>query len=97
MTSPSDHELITMCLQATQTAAEAFGELYERHSPSLYAFLRALHPGDEHASRDALQETFVKCWRNQNKLSDIQSLKAWIFRIALNTARDMRQTAWRRR
>jgi RNA polymerase sigma factor (sigma-70 family) len=48
-------------------------------------------------ARDALQETFLKCWRNQEKLPEIRQLKAWIFRIALNTARDLRQTAWRRK
>jgi RNA polymerase sigma factor (sigma-70 family) len=29
--------------------------------------------------------------------NEIQNLKAWIFRIALNTGRDMRETAWRRK
>lgn len=48
-------------------------------------------------ARDALQETFVKCWRNRDKLGAVENLKAWIFRVALNTGRDLRQTAWRRR
>ena len=47
-------------------------------------------------ARDALQEAFVKCWRSREQVAEIQNLKAWIFRVALNTARDMRQTAWRR-
>ena len=47
-------------------------------------------------ARDAYQETFVKCWRNRGQVESVQNLKAWIFRIALNTGRDMRQTAYRR-
>ena len=53
--------------------------------------------GNLEDARDALQEAFIKCWRNQDKLSEIENLKAWIFRIALNTGRDIRETAWRRK
>jgi RNA polymerase sigma-70 factor (ECF subfamily) len=53
--------------------------------------------GNVEDARDALQETFVKCWRSKQKVPEVRNLKAWVFRIALNTGRDMRQTAWRRR
>jgi RNA polymerase sigma-70 factor (ECF subfamily) len=53
--------------------------------------------GNLEDARDALQEAFIKCWRNQDKLAEVQNVKAWIYRIALNTGRDVRETAWRRR
>ena len=53
--------------------------------------------GNREDAHDVLQETFVKCWRHREKLPQIENLRAWIFRIAVNTARDLRQTAWRRR
>ena len=53
--------------------------------------------GHSEDARDALQETFIKCWRHRDKLGQVQNLKAWIFRVALNAGRDARQTAWRRR
>lgn len=53
--------------------------------------------GNLEDARDALQETFIKCWRHRDEVSQVENLKAWIFRIALNTGRDMRQTAWRRK
>ena len=53
--------------------------------------------GNIEDARDALQETFVKCWRHKEKVAEVQNLKAWIFRIAMNTGRDLRQTAWRRK
>ncbi len=45
---------------------------------------------------EALQETFVKCWRRRDRLAQVENLRGWVFRIALNTARDIRATAWRR-
>jgi RNA polymerase sigma-70 factor (ECF subfamily) len=53
--------------------------------------------GNLQDAQDALQESFVKCWRNRDKIDELQNLKAWVFRVALNTGRDLRQTAWRRR
>ena len=53
--------------------------------------------GNREDARDALQETFIKCWRHRQRLDEVRNLKAWIFRVALNTGRDVRQTAWRRR
>lgn len=53
--------------------------------------------GNMEDAKDALQETFLKCWRKQHQLEKIENLKAWVFRIALNTGRDIRKTAWKRR
>ena len=53
--------------------------------------------GNRDDAQDAFQEAFLKCWRNRHKLHELENLKAWIFRVALNTGRDVRQTAWRRR
>ena len=53
--------------------------------------------GNAEDARDALQETFLKCWRHRDEVEGVGNLKAWIFRIALNTGRDLRGAAWRRR
>jgi RNA polymerase sigma factor (sigma-70 family) len=50
--------------------------------------------GNKEDAQDALQETFVKCWRHRQELPKIRNLRAWIFRLALNTGRDMRSAAW---
>jgi RNA polymerase sigma-70 factor (ECF subfamily) len=52
--------------------------------------------GNADDARDAFQEAFLKCWSRRQELESIQSLKAWVFRVAINTARDLRQTAYRR-
>ena len=48
-------------------------------------------------ARDAMQETFLKCWRRRDQIEQVENLKAWVFRIALNTGRDFRKAAWNRR
>jgi RNA polymerase sigma factor (sigma-70 family) len=53
--------------------------------------------GNAEDARDALQEAFLKCWRHRQDVPQIDNLKAWIFRIALNVGRDVRGAAWRRR
>lgn len=53
--------------------------------------------GNAEDAQDAAQETFLKCWRNQETLPEIQNLKAWIFRVGLNTAKDYQRSAWHRR
>ena len=53
--------------------------------------------GNAEDARDALQESFLKCWRSRDQLDEIQNLKAWVFKIALNTGRDVRKAAWNRR
>lgn len=71
-------------------------EAFARHQGELLGTLFYL-VGNLEDARDALQETFIKCWRHRDEVDEIQNLKAWIFRIALNTGRDMRETAWRRK
>ncbi len=53
--------------------------------------------GNREDACDALQEAFVKCWRRRDRLAEVENLRAWIFRIAMNAGRDLRSAAWRRR
>ncbi len=53
--------------------------------------------GSHDDAHDALQETFLKCWRNRQQIENVGNLKAWVFCIALNTGRDIRKAAWNRR
>jgi RNA polymerase sigma-70 factor (ECF subfamily) len=53
--------------------------------------------GNREDAQDAAQEAFVKCWRTQDTLPDVQNLRAWIFRVGLNTAKDMQRSAWHRK
>jgi len=70
----------------------AFNELRDELISTLWFVL-----GNQEDARDAAQEAFLKCWRAQAKLQDIRNLRAWIFRVGLNAAKDLRRSAWVRR
>lgn len=53
--------------------------------------------GNREDARDVLQEAFLKCWHRRDQLESVGNLRAWVFRVALNTARDVRKAAWNRR
>ena len=54
-----------------------------------YAMLR-----DAEQAKDAVQETFVKAYRAMDDWRGACSEKTWLTRIAVNTCRDMRRSAW---
>lgn len=53
--------------------------------------------GNADDAQDVAQETFLRCWRTQAGLTDVHDLRAWIFRVGLNAAKDLQRSAWRRR
>jgi len=54
-----------------------------------YAYLH-----DEELAKDAVQETFIKAYRNLGAFRRDASERTWLSRIAINTCKDMRRTAW---
>lgn len=53
--------------------------------------------GNQEDAKDIAQETFLRCWRASASLAEVRDMRAWIFRVSLNCARDLQRTAWRRR
>ena len=55
-----------------------------------------LYLSDQAQAEDALQDTWIKAWRHMGdyERKDIVSDKAWLMRIAINTCKDYRRTAW---
>jgi RNA polymerase sigma-70 factor (ECF subfamily) len=53
--------------------------------------------GNQEDALDIAQEVFLRCWRAQERLAGVENLKAWIFRVGLNAARDHQRSAWHRR
>jgi RNA polymerase sigma-70 factor (ECF subfamily) len=70
----------------------AFNELRDELVSTLWFIL-----GNREDAQDTAQEAFLKCWRAQATLKDVRDLRAWIFRVGLNAAKDLQRSAWHRR
>jgi len=79
-------------LQPDVEIVRAFNELRDELISTLMYLL-----GNRDDAMDAAQEAFLKCWRAKESMADVQNLRAWIFRVGLNTAKDLQRSAWARR
>jgi len=53
--------------------------------------------GNKDDAQDIAQDAFLRCWKKQDALPDVINLKAWIFKVAINAAKDLRKSAWKRK
>jgi RNA polymerase sigma-70 factor (ECF subfamily) len=84
MTDLSDVELVD---RARSGDAEAMGHLFERHYTMVFR-LAWRWCGVRDDAEDIAQETFVKLVRKLKTFRRRASFKTWLYRIAVNTARD---------
>lgn len=60
--------------------------------PLLRLCVMYLH--DEEQAKDAVQETFIKAYRNLDSFRAEASEKTWLSRIAINTCKNMYRSGW---
>ena len=55
-----------------------------------------LYLSDQAQAEDATQDTWIKAWKHMDDFErkGIANEKAWLLRIAINTCKDYRRTAW---
>jgi RNA polymerase sigma-70 factor, ECF subfamily len=70
----------------------AFNELRDELLSTLWFIL-----GNRDDAQEIGQEVFLRCWRARATLHEVRDLRAWIFRVGLNAARDVQRSSWRRR
>jgi RNA polymerase sigma-70 factor (ECF subfamily) len=75
--------------------AAAFDRLVQERSNEVYALLYRMTEDAEEA-RDLTQETFLRVFQSIERFRGDADLKTWIYRIAINQARN-RWRWWRRR
>jgi len=51
---------------------------------------------DRQLAEDAVQETFIKAYRNLSAFAGKSSEKTWLMKIAINTCRDLNRSGWMR-
>ena len=75
--------------------AAAYERLVAEQTGDVYALLFRL-TNDAEEARDLTQETFLRAFQSINRFRGDSTLKTWIYRIAINQARN-RWRWWRRR
>jgi RNA polymerase sigma-70 factor (ECF subfamily) len=77
----SDFELVQKSLQNP----DFFGEIITRYEKTLDRFLFRIGAHEKEDREDALQESFVKAYKNLNEVDEDLSFSSWIYRITRNT------------
>ena len=90
---PSAEEQFLERLRAGE--ASAFNRLVEERHGDIYALLYRLTEDPEEA-RDLTQETFLQAFRHLSSFRGDADLRTWLYRIAVNQARN-RWRWWKRR
>lgn len=76
-----------MFLQVYADQEEMAAFFYKQFYPAVYR-TACLYTRDAHLAEDVVQETFCKALQNFHQLNDQIKIKAWLLRIAANTAYD---------
>jgi RNA polymerase sigma factor (sigma-70 family) len=85
LSTPLEQQIVELLANGDK---KALNLLYENYSDSLYGVILKVTINEELA-QDALQETFIKVWKNAKKYDSKQAkLFTWLYRIAKNTAID---------
>jgi len=77
----SDARLSALARQGHERAFEA---IVERYRKPLQARCRRILPPDR--AEDAVQQTFLKTWVKLRDGTEIRDVRAWLYRVALNTS-----------
>ncbi|HEX9827580.1 MAG TPA: sigma-70 family RNA polymerase sigma factor [Flavobacteriaceae bacterium] len=85
MSIPLEQNIVRLLEKGDKTALNL---LYANYADSLYGVILKV-TNNEELAQDALQETFVKVWKNAKKYDSKKAkLFTWLYRIAKNTAID---------
>jgi RNA polymerase sigma-70 factor (ECF subfamily) len=89
MSSDSEGELIRRCCRGE---AEAWDELFDRHYAATGRFVFQLaHNFAREDAEEICQEVFLSVIKNLGSFKGGSQFQTWLFRIAVNKARDYRQ------
>ena len=78
-----------------QPPADRLDQMVRQYEKDLLR-LCCVYLRDRTAAEDAVQETFLKAFRNMDSFRGESSEKTWLTKIALNCCRDYRRSAWYR-
>ena len=70
-------------------------ELFGDYQNNLYAAAFNVCKNAEDA-KDVVQDTFIQYYSLKKDFDSEQHIRAWLFRVAINRAKNMNRTFWRR-
>lgn len=86
MTDVSEHDLVA---RARQSDVPAFTELLREHDNLMRAYAYRLLAGDMALAEDALQDAYLKAFRNIGRFRRESAFATWLHRIVHNCCVDM--------
>ncbi len=70
-------------------------ELFEKYQDNLYIIAFNVCKSAEDA-KDVVQDTFIQYYLAKKEFDDEQHIRAWLIRVAINKAKNVNNTFWRR-
>ena len=80
-----EHQEQALLSAAKRGDRAAFGRLVESHARQVFRVCFRV-TGSEAMAEDAVQETFIKCWRKISTFDGRSAFSTWLHRIAVNAA-----------
>ena len=74
---------------------QSLEELIACHQKSLYTAVFSVCRNVDDAN-DVVQDTFIQYYTSKKQFRDKEHLKAWLLRVAINRARDISRSFWKR-
>src|SRR5215212_1228919 len=81
-------EAAAVLARARQGDSEAFRELVERHSRSIFRLAFRM-TGNEQDAEDLVQETFLRAYKQLHRFDGRAAFGTWLYRIAANCSLDL--------
>ena len=70
-------------------------ELFEKYQDNLYIIAFNVCKNAEDA-KDVVQDTFIQYYSAKKEFDNEQHIRAWLIRVAINKAKNMNRTFWRK-
>lgn len=85
MSIESTHTEKELFLKIAQGDTAAFKSIFDTYSAALSPFVISLTRSRETA-REVIQDMFLQLWQKKEKLGEVENPRAWLIRLASNTA-----------
>lgn len=87
---PHERQQAIRMLNGGETKDESFEAFFRAHEREIFGYLWHI-TGEEQASYDIAQETFVRAWQRFEQVRRYEQPRAWLFRVATNLASNHRR------